>query len=501
MLSRSIEQIGLIQPIVVREVVGGYEVIAGMHRLTAFQQLGRAEIPAIIRTDDDLHAELALIDENLIRNEFSPAERALAQARRKVIYQILHPETRPGTAQGEGRKRSASGGQVGHESTPRYDQLAAEETGQSERTVRREVTRGEQLGDDVLAKVTGTSLDKGDELDALAKLSPEKRDEVIEKVCAGDKVSAKVEAGKERRADRERQLGDAIAAMPEKKYGIIYVDIPRHFNVRSDDTGLGRSPENHFPTLSFDENCALPVERLAAPDCILVYWSTAASLVDDLDIMAEWGFVALRPRTSSGKLVRKADGSLGDVPKDGGRYCSMQVWDKMKMGLGYWFRDRHEFILIGVRGNVVAPAPGTQEQSLFSQEKGEHSAKPERVAEMIERLWPSTPKIELFRRGPPRKGWDAWGNQVLAPAPVEDEPAPGEITEPPQVIDDARPDHSAQSDSSARTDVSPVDACSQTSGASTVHGEPESVRAGASQDDDQLDIPAFLRRPEAEKRP
>ena len=49
-------------------------------------------------TDDDLHAELAMIDENLCRAELSPAERAKQTARRKAIYLIWHPETDQGLA-------------------------------------------------------------------------------------------------------------------------------------------------------------------------------------------------------------------------------------------------------------------------------------------------------------------------------------------------------------------------------------------------------------------
>lgn len=212
------------------------------------------------------------------------------------------------------------------------------------------------------------------------------------------------------RESREHDLAKRQKALPTKKYGLIYVDIPRHFNVHSDETGLDRAPENHYPTLSFDETLRLPVGDLAADDCILVFWSTAASLIDDLEILAEWGFVTFRPRITNGKLVRKEDGSLAD-PIEGGRYCSMQVWDKVKMGLGYWFRDRHEFILVAARGNVVPPAAGTQDQSLFAEAKGRHSAKPDRVAAMIDRLWPNIPKIELFARRA-REGWDCWGYEA-----------------------------------------------------------------------------------------
>jgi hypothetical protein len=112
---------------------------------------------------------------------------------------------------------------------------------------------------------------------------------------------------------------------------------------------------------------------------------------------------------------------VGDLPGGTQAYRSMQVWDKIKIGLGYWFRDRHEFILVGVRGNPVPPAQGTQDHSLFSEAKGEHSAKPDRVAEMVERLWPNIWKIEMFARKPrdPSKRWKTWG--LEAPQPIEAE--------------------------------------------------------------------------------
>lgn len=419
-LVESIKETGLLQPITVRRVQksragqmeDAFEVIAGLHRVKAFRKLGRETIPAFVSDMDDLHAELALIDENLCRNDLTPAERASAQARRKKIYQDLHPETKNGAA-GKNRPKSQLGqlGQAdGGVAAPRFDEAAAEATGQSERAVRRDVTRGEALGDDVLAKVARTSLDKGEELDALAKLSPEKRNELIERATAGEKVSAKIAIKKEQRESREKVLAARQHALPTKKYGLIYVDIPRHFNVHSDETGLDRAPENHYPTMSFEETLRLPVGDIAAEDCIMVFWSTAASLIDDLEILAEWGFVTFRPRITNGKLVRNADGSLAD-PIEGGRYCSMQVWDKVKMGLGYWFRDRHEFIIVAARGKVVPPSHGTQDQSLFSEPKGRHSAKPEHVAAMIERLWPSLPKIELFARRA-REGWDSWGYEA-----------------------------------------------------------------------------------------
>ena len=407
-LAESIKEIGLRQPINVRAIDGGYEIRGGGHRHAAFVMLAREMIPAIVSDDNDLRAELAEIDENLIRNEYSPAERAIAIARRKKIYEALHPKTKHGTP-GVSRQVGDTHERVDAE---RFTKSTAEATGKSERAVQRDAQRGEAVGADTLQRVVGTALDKGEEIDALVKLSPEKREQVIAKAEAGEKVSAKIAVKQERRADREEDLAEKQRALPNRRYGLLLVDIPRHFNVRSDETGLDRSPENHYPTMTFQELCDLPVPQLAADDCIMIYWSTAASLIDDLEILAEWGFVTFRPR-EAGRLRRDVLGPNGweiGGPGFPQPYRTMQVWDKVKIGLGYWFRDRHEFILLAARGNVVPPAMGTQDNSLFSEPKGEHSAKPDLA--WIDRLWPNIPKLEMFARRPRGEGWDTWGNEA-----------------------------------------------------------------------------------------
>lgn len=418
-LKASIREVGLRQPINVREVDGGYEVRGGGHRVEAFRQLGRETIPAFIRNDDDLHAELAEIDENLIRNDLSPIERDIAIARRKAIYELLHPETVKG-ATGKSRPKVRQNGEPNGKPVKRFTKATAEATGESERTVQRSVARVETLGEETMTALAETSLNAPAELDALVALPPEKRAEVIERAKAGDKVKATVELKKENRDEKERVLGAKQRDLPDERFGVIYADIPRHFHVHSDITGMDRAPENHYPTMTFQQLVDLPVQDIAADDCILVFWSTAASLIDDLEIMAEWGFVVFRPR-EAGRLRRDVliDGKwcVGDLPGGAQPYRSMQVWDKVNMGLGYWFRDQHEFILVGARGNVVPPAQGTQDRSLFSEKKGEHSAKPKCVADMIDRHWPTIPKIELFARDA-RPGWKVWGFE----APQESEP-------------------------------------------------------------------------------
>jgi N6-adenosine-specific RNA methylase IME4 len=160
---------------------------------------------------------------------------------------------------------------------------------------------------------------------------------------------------------------------------------------------MDRAPENHYPTSPLDVIKARDVPSIAADDCVLFLWATVPMLPDALEVMAAWGF----------------------------EYKTNFVWIKNRFGTGYWNRNQHELLLVGTRGDVPAPAPGTQESSVITAPRGEHSEKPEAALKLIEAYFPNLPKIELNRRGPARPGWDAWGNEA--------EPAPTPIASP---IDD-----------------------------------------------------------------
>jgi ParB family transcriptional regulator, chromosome partitioning protein len=77
----SIRQHGIIQPLIVREAGGRFELIAGERRWRAAQEIGLADVPAIIRSANDLEVlELSLI-ENLQRADLNPIEEAQGYAR------------------------------------------------------------------------------------------------------------------------------------------------------------------------------------------------------------------------------------------------------------------------------------------------------------------------------------------------------------------------------------------------------------------------------------
>ncbi len=77
-LAGSLREYGLLQPVVVRHVDGGYELIAGHRRVEAARLLGWAEIAAVVRDETDSQAYLLTLTENLQRQNLSPREEAAA---------------------------------------------------------------------------------------------------------------------------------------------------------------------------------------------------------------------------------------------------------------------------------------------------------------------------------------------------------------------------------------------------------------------------------------
>jgi N6-adenosine-specific RNA methylase IME4 len=193
---------------------------------------------------------------------------------------------------------------------------------------------------------------------------------------------------KERRANRERVLGEYQAALPIAKFGVIVADPEWRFEPWSRETGMDRAADNHYPTSCTEVIASRDIASIAAKDCVLFLWATAPMLPHALVVMAAWGF----------------------------DYRSNYVWAKDRVGTGYWNRNAHEHLLIGVKGDIPAPKPGTQRPSLIEGPVTTHSAKPGCFLEMIEEYFPTLPKIELNRRGPARPGWDAWGNEVAKEA-------------------------------------------------------------------------------------
>jgi ParB family chromosome partitioning protein len=80
-LKRSLAATGLLQPVVVRETEGGYELVAGERRWRAARELGWKRIPAVVRDVDDRTLLTLALVENLQRASLSPIDEAVGYDR------------------------------------------------------------------------------------------------------------------------------------------------------------------------------------------------------------------------------------------------------------------------------------------------------------------------------------------------------------------------------------------------------------------------------------
>lgn len=105
-LSNSIIQYGILQPIVLRKVFNGYEIVAGERRWRASQQAGLHEIPAIVKeyTDNEM-TEIALI-ENIQREDLNAIEEALAY--RRLMNELSLTQEEVGRKVGKSRSLIAN---------------------------------------------------------------------------------------------------------------------------------------------------------------------------------------------------------------------------------------------------------------------------------------------------------------------------------------------------------------------------------------------------------
>ena len=85
-LARSIQEVGVLQPIVVRRGSEGYELVAGERRLRAARRAGLATIPAVIRESDDTEALREALIENIHREDLGPLE--MAEAFRELLEEL-----------------------------------------------------------------------------------------------------------------------------------------------------------------------------------------------------------------------------------------------------------------------------------------------------------------------------------------------------------------------------------------------------------------------------
>lgn len=166
-----------------------------------------------------------------------------------------------------------------------------------------------------------------------------------------------------------------------KKYQIIYADPPWKYNDKQNTKLLGGAIK-HYQTMTIKELCDLPIKELVDDNSVLFFWVTSPLLEECFPIIKSWGF----------------------------KYKTSFVWDKIKHNMGHYNSVRHELLLIATRGSFT-PQVRKLFDSVVSEERTEHSRKPQIFRDIINTIYPNGNRIELFARTK-TEGWDVWGNEV-----------------------------------------------------------------------------------------
>lgn len=173
-----------------------------------------------------------------------------------------------------------------------------------------------------------------------------------------------------------------------KQYNLIMADPPWQYGNCGTTVKWGTAA-SHYPTMKLADICALPVDKIAAPDCTLFLWATFPMLREAFDVISAWGFSY---KTVAFVWIKR------------NQKANSWFW-----GLGNWTRSNAEICLLAVKGNPKRVSNRIH-QIIFTPIE-QHSKKPDDVRTKIVALMGDLPRVELFARQA-APGWDVWGNEL-----------------------------------------------------------------------------------------
>jgi len=373
-LAQSIGEVGLLNPITVTEEG---VLVAGMHRLEACRLLGLDEIPVNVVALDGMRAELAMLDENLFRNDGTVLERAEWLKRRKEIYEVLYPETRWG-----GDMKSAAAKSNGNNFRSFSNETAAK-AGVSPRTIRQEVQIATRLADDVKDALKATAVaDHKTDLLALSRMDPERQREIATRIAEGSVETVKDAQREILKEEREAQAANVLSTptSSERRYRAIVIDPPWPVQ-KMLRTERPNQDVFDYPTMTIDEIARLPVMDLADPaGCHIYLWVTHRFVPKGFWLFGKWGV----------------------------QYECLMTWRKNVGFTPFSWMYSTEHVLFGRIGHLGVERKGLRLD--FEAKVTRHSAKPETFYERVVQASPG-PRLELFARVE-RPGFEVWGNEV-----------------------------------------------------------------------------------------
>jgi N6-adenosine-specific RNA methylase IME4/ParB-like chromosome segregation protein Spo0J len=367
----------------VREPIWLYDgqILDGRNRYKAAQEAGVAFETRMFE-GTPVEAIERVWSLNRTRRHMTPSQAAIADARRNEMTDVYAAvrdaaKERHSIAVSESNKRRANAVPSGEQIPPMEDSLQLEDEKLLSQIDNSSAPAPKTR--DTRAKAAGTNAKYIDLADKILKEHPE---------LAADIESGKKTLSQVGREIRQQELSAKTPPPPSGKYRVIYADPPWRYNdaMAISKDGLGESygpAEAHYPPMSITELCALPVRDIAEDDAVLFLWTTSPLLEDTFQIVKAWGF----------------------------KYKSSFIWDKVKHNMGHYNSVRHEFLLVCTRGSCT-PDVKKLFDSVQSIERSEkHSQKPSEFRQIIDTIYPSGSRIELFAREA-ADGWTTWGNEA-----------------------------------------------------------------------------------------
>ena len=374
-LANSIKELGLLNPIT---ITSDFALVAGYHRYLACKSLGWKEIPTVTIHVDGLRVELAEIDENLIRNELSAIDRGESLVRRKEIYEALYPQTKNGALGGwhNNKGNKLENPDSGFSSLPSFVVDVVSKTGTKRTSIFESIQIANDIAPAVKDIIRDTDLaDRKTDLLSISRLSPDHQMQVAQKILSG------VNTVSEARRQVLVETAPPPPQMPSNKYRVIYADPPWSYGNTQPD--YFTEQRDHYMTMPLPDICNMPIKALAEDNAVLFMWVTSPMLEESFQVVSAWGF----------------------------KYKSSFVWDKILHNMGHYNSVRHEMLLVCTRGSCQ-PDIRKLFDSVYSEERTQHSKKPEHFRSVIDTIYPNGRRIELFARNVTARGWDVYGNQA-----------------------------------------------------------------------------------------
>lgn len=174
-----------------------------------------------------------------------------------------------------------------------------------------------------------------------------------------------------------------------KKYQLIYADPAWQYKDKRTGGSYQSGAAQKYKVMPVGEMFNLPIQSIAADDCLLAMWHVAPMPLEAINLVHAWGFTL---KTMKGFTWHK-------ITKNGLSH----------FGMGHYTRANTEDCLFAIRGKPKIVSHSVRQ--FIEAPIRAHSQKPDEARERLTQLVGDVPRVELFARQT-FEGWDSWGDEI-----------------------------------------------------------------------------------------